>query len=180
MVAGILLLVTVLPTAAACGRDLPAVPGAESVASADRSDPLDLSGPTLDGGTLSLADLRGKIVVLNNWASWCPPCRDETPAFVALSEQSDPADLAVVGMNVTDEHDAAVAFADEMGISYPVLEDPQGLLIRQIPGIPPSSLPSTVVLDRDGRVAARIVGKTDAIELGTIIARVLDEQPAAG
>lgn len=163
----------------ACGRDLPPVPGTESVASADRAEPLALTGPTLDGGTLDLADYRGRIVVLNNWASWCAPCREETPALVDLATSSDPADVAVVGMNVTDEHDAAVAFAKEFAMPYPSIEDPEGRLLAQIPGVPPSSLPSTVVLDREGRVAARIIGGTDAIELGTMIARVMAEQPAA-
>lgn len=178
--AALVLALAVLPGAAlvGCGRDLPAVPGAESVASADREDPLALSGTTLDGGTVDLADLRGRIVVLNNWASWCAPCREETPALVALANSSDPADLAVIGVNVTDDHDAAVAFAKEFSMPYPSIEDPQGTLLAQIPGVPPSSLPSTVVLDREGRVAARIIGGTNAIELGTIIARVLDEEPS--
>lgn len=165
-------------TLAGCGRDVPAVPGTESVAAADRGDPLTLSGTALDGTTVDLADLRGRIVVVNNWASWCAPCRDETPALVALARDSDPQDLAVVGINVTDDHDAALAFAKEFEMPYPSIEDPDGALLRQIPGVPPASLPSTVVLDKEGRVAARIIGQTDAIELGTLIARVLDEEPS--
>lgn len=174
-------LLAVLPLAllTGCGRDVPPVPGTESVPSADRAEPLSLSGPTLDGGTADVADLRGRIVVINNWASWCAPCRDETPALVALADSSDPADVAVLGINVTDDRDAAVAFADEFDMSYPSIEDPEGRLLAQIPGVPPSSLPSTVILDREGRVAARVIGETNAIELGTLIARIMDEEKAA-
>lgn len=177
----ILLALTLLPAGAVagCGRDVPPVPGTESVASADRAEPLALSGTTLDGGTADVADLRGRIVVVNNWASWCAPCREETPALVALSSSSDPADVAVIGVNVTDDHDAALAFADEFGMPYPSIEDPDGKLLASIPGVPPSSLPSTVILDREGRIAARIIGETNAIELGTLIARIMDEEKAA-
>ena len=158
---------------AGCGRDQPPVVGAQAVASDERAAPLDLAGTTLDGDPLDLADLRGRVVVLNAWASWCGPCRDETPALVGLAEGSDPADLAVVGLNVTDDGAAARAFADEFGMPYPSIEDPEGDLLATVPGVPPSSLPSTVILDRDGRIAARIIGGTDALELATLIAQVM-------
>lgn len=166
-------LLAVLAPVTACGRDQPAVPGTETVASAEREAPLSLSGTTLDGEPFDLASLRGRIVVLNSWASWCPPCRDETPAFVDLARSSDPADIAVVGLNVTDDADAARAFAEEFDMPYPSVSDPDGAFIRTIPGIPPASLPSTVILDRDGRIAARIVGGTTTLELATVIAEVL-------
>lgn len=152
---------------------MPAVPGVQSVASGEREDPLELSGTTLDGAEFDVSDLRGRIVVLNSWASWCAPCRDETPALVDLARTSDPGDVVVVGLNVTDDADAARAFVDEFDMPYPSIADPDGALIRTIPGIPPTSLPSTVILDRDGRIAARIIGGTDSLELGTLIAEVL-------
>lgn len=173
-VAALLLLPAAL---AGCGRDLPAseLVGVESVASDDREDVVAIAGTTLDGRPLDLADLRGRIVVLNGWASWCAPCRDETPALVSLSESSDPADIVVVGLNVTDDPESARAFVEEFGMPYPSIEDPEGALLATIPGIPPASLPSTVVLDRDGRIAARIIGGTDAMELATILAQVVQE-----
>ena len=163
---------------AGCGRDQPpsALVGTDTVATAEREEPLALAGTTLDGQPLDLADLRGRVVVLNAWASWCGPCRDETPALVSLSEGSDPDDLVVVGLNVTDDAAAARAFVDEFDMPYPSIEDPEGDLLATIPGVPPASLPSTVILDRDGRIAARIIGGTDAIELATLIAQVLQEQ----
>ena len=160
-----------------CGRDQPpsTLVGADTVASAEREAPLALAGTTLDGEPLDLADLRGRVVVLNAWASWCGPCRDETPALVSLAEGSDPAELAVVGLNVTDDPAAAGAFVAEFGMPYPSIEDPEGDLLATVPGVPPASLPSTVILDRDGRIAARIIGGTDAIELATLIAQVMQE-----
>ncbi len=163
----------------ACGREQPAsaLVGVDTVASSERDAVLDVAGTTLDGDPLDLADLRGRVVVLNAWASWCPPCRAEMPAFVALAEDSDPADVAVVGLNTTDDPAAARAFVEELGVPYPSIEDPDGAILATIPGIPPASLPSTVILDREGRIAARVIGGTDAIELATLIARILEESP---
>ena len=171
------LLVALVPLAG-CGRDQAAVAGTEVLGSAERPEPLALSGTTLDGEPFDLADLRGRIVVLNAWASWCTPCRAETPDLVALSATSDPDDIAVVGLNVTDDADAARAFVEEFDVPYPNLSDPDGALLRTVPGVPPASLPSTVILDREGRIAARVIGMTDAIELGTLIAQVVRQDVA--
>lgn len=171
------LAIVVVLLAPGCGRDQPAVVGTTTIAAAERDEPLGLVGTTLDGGAFDLADLRGSVVVLNSWASWCAPCRDETPDLVALAGDADPADVQVVGLNVTDDAEAAQAFVEEFGVPYPIVVDPDGALLRTIPGVPPASLPSTVVLDREGRIAARIVGVTDADELAGLIADVLQESP---
>lgn len=179
-VAVVVLAVTVLAGVAACGRDLPPTVGTESIAPADRGAPLVLAGPTLDGSTLDVASLRGRVVVVNDWASWCVPCREETPALVALARESDPADVAVVGLNVTDDPAAAQAFVDEYAVPYPSIEDPDGTLLTTIPGVPPSALPSTVVLDRSGRVAARIIGAVDPAELRALVAGLAAEPAPSG
>jgi thiol-disulfide isomerase/thioredoxin len=165
---------------AGCGRDQPAstLVGIEAVSSQDRSDVPVIAGTTLDGQPLDVADLRGRIVIVNSWASWCAPCREETPAFVELSKGVDPADVAIVGLNVTDDEAAAQAFVDEFDVPYPSIVDAEGDILATIPGVPPSSLPSTVILDREGRIAARVIGATDAMELATLIAAIMDEEPA--
>ena len=147
--------------------------GTESISAGERGPALELSGPTLDGGRVDLVDLRGRVVVLNSWASWCEPCRDEVPAFVSLASSS--ADVAVVGLNVTDDAPAARAFAAEFGIPYPSIADPDGALLRTIPGVPPSSLPSTVILDRQGRVAARIIGAATYDGVSSLVAEIGSE-----
>lgn len=139
-----------------------------------------IAGTTLDGAFLDVADLRGRIVVVNSWASWCGPCREETPAFVELSNGVDPDDVAVVGLNVTDDETAARAFVEEFAVPYPSIVDAEGDILATIPGVPPSSLPSTVILDRDGRIAARVIGATDAMELATLIAAIMDEEQVPG
>lgn len=158
-----------------CGRDQPAsaLVGVDAVAVEEREAPLDISGTTLEGEPFSLADLRGRVVVLNAWASWCAPCRSEMPAFVDLDGSADPADVAVIGLNVTDDPVAAQEFIDEMGMSFPSIDDPEGTILATIPGVPPKSLPSTVILDREGRIATRIIGPTDPIGLANAVGQVL-------
>lgn len=122
----------------------------------EREPAPDLAGPTLTGGTLDVASLRGKPVLINSWASWCGPCREETPVLVDLAD-SHPG-LSVVGINVNDRPEAAREFADEMSVPYPSIMDPKTELLPRIPGVPPKALPSTVILDKEGRIAARVVG----------------------
>ena len=155
-----------------CGRDQPAASllGTSTFAPAARE-----AGRTLAGGTLDIADHRGKVVVLKAWASWCGPCVDEVPQFVELAEHSDPANVAIVGLDVSDDSTAAQAFADRMGITYPSIVDADGALLPTIPGVPPRAIPSTVVIDSDGRIAARIVGAADASTLNQIVAGVAAE-----
>ncbi|MBU6244031.1 MAG: TlpA family protein disulfide reductase [Actinomycetales bacterium] len=161
-------LVTASWATSACGRDTPAVPGVQTYAPDDRGEPLSLAGQTLDGGHLDVAQLRGTVVVVNNWASWCAPCRDEMPALVAASRAHP--EIAVVGVNVRDERAAATAFAADLGIHFPVIADADGSILRSIPGVPPAALPSTVILDQQGRIAARVIGPTNPDQLEELIA----------
>lgn len=161
-----------------CGREQPAsaLVGTEAVAEEAREDVLSFSGPTMDGSAIDLADLRGRVVVINAWASWCAPCRSEMPAFVDLAATSDSDEIAVVGLNVGDDPTAAQAFADELGITFPSIVDREGEILADIPGVPPKSLPSTVILDREGRIATRIIGPTDSIGLATAVGQALADQ----
>ncbi len=164
----------------ACGRDQPpgALVGVQILAPGSREEMPPIVGTTLTGTELSLADLRGRVVVLNSWASWCGPCRTETPALVDLADGAAATDVAVIGLNVKDDPAAATEFVAELGIDYPSIVDADGSLLRTIPGVPPAALPSTVVLDRSGAVAARFVGEVDATELADVVASLVAE-PAA-
>jgi peroxiredoxin len=99
--------------------------------------------------------------------------------LVQLSKGVNPDDVVVVGLNVTDDETAARAFVDDLDVPYPSIVDAEGDILATIPGVPPSSLPSTVILDREGRIAARVIGATDGLELATLIAAIIDEEPSA-
>ena len=162
---------------AGCGRDVPpsALVGT-TVFAPDEREPLPpVSGTTTAGQALSVSDLRGRVVVLNSWASWCAPCRDEVPVFVAIDKATDADQVAVIGLDVTDEPSASAAFEKELGMTYPSIIDAEGSILATIPGVPPTAIPSTVVVDREGRIAARIIGEADQKELSSIIDAVAAE-----
>ena len=119
-----------------------------------------VSGDRLGGqGTLSTADYAGKVVVINVWGSWCPPCREEAPALEAASEKTA-GTAAFVGITTKDSDPApAEAFVRSFGITYPSIFDPTGNVLLSFAGtVPPSAIPSTLVLDQQGRIAVRVLG----------------------
>lgn len=125
-----------------------------------RGTPVALKGSTLDGAPLNVAALRGNPVVLNVWASWCPPCRKEAPTMQQAYEQLRGTGVAFVGLNTGDPSiEPAQAFERTYGISYPSLFDDGGKLLLSLHGaVPPKAFPTTLVLDADGRIAARVTG----------------------
>jgi len=130
-----------------------------------------VSGVTLDGRALSLADLRGHVVVLNTWASWCYPCRTELPALASVQRATAGRGITFVGIDEQDSSSAARAFLVAHGVSYANLTDSDGQLLASVGLVPPAAIPSTLVVDRAGDVAARIIGAITAAEL----TRVLDQ-----
>ena len=174
--ASIIILVVAAVGLSACGRDQPPEIGTTIIEISDRQTLPEVSGTTLDGAALSLSDLRGRVVVLNSWASWCEPCRTEVPAFVRLAEAVDPANVVVVGLDVSDAPDAAQAFVDDLDMPYPSIVDGAGSILRTIPGVPPAALPSTVIIDREGRIAVRIIGEVQSTTLPGLVAQVAAER----
>lgn len=129
-----------------------------------------LSGETINGDRLDLADLRGKVIVLNVWGSWCAPCRAEAPDLKKASEETYDLGVRFVGINTRDNDAAARAFERSYGITYPSFRDPDGKLLLRFDGrIPLSAVPSTVLVDRDGRIAARIIGRTTYTTLRELV-----------
>lgn len=129
------------------------------MAPAERGEPVELSGEDLRGDPISLADLRGEVAVVNVWWSACPPCRTEMPHLVSAAEQTQ-GDAAFVGINIRDSSvEQAQSFVRSFDVTYPSFYDPSGKALLAFAGtLSPRSIPSTVVLDRKGRVAAAVIG----------------------
>ncbi len=128
----------------------------------ERQPPLDISGRTIQGDPLDIADLRGKVVVLNVWWSGCGPCRSEMPMLVQAEDElgkDQPDQVAFVGINIRDlAPETAAAFEKDRGVDYPSLYDPGSETLLDMGKYAPYAPPATLVLDREGRVAALING----------------------
>lgn len=133
-----------------------------------------IEGVTLDDQPWTSADVSNKVIVYNVWGSWCAPCVSEAPALVAASRRL--ADEAVfVGLNTRDFDKAAPrAFVRAYDIPYVNLFDPEGALLLRFSGeLPPNAIPSTIVVDLNGRIAARIMGETTEATLVGLIQDVV-------
>lgn len=130
-----------------------------------------VSGTTLDGAHFDLADQRGKVVVVNVWGSWCAPCRAEAKTLAAAAADLTPQGVVFVGINTRDtSKDSARAFDRTYGITYPSIYDPFGKTLVAFRGtITPTAIPSTIVIDPQGRIAASVLGeltsKTTLVDL---------------
>ncbi len=147
------------------------------IPAADRDKPVEVSGETLDGDDLDLADLRGKVVVVNVWGAWCTECRAEAPMLVdAVAEF--PADTTMVGINIRDaSKDYALAYERGFGVDYPSIYDVGSETLLRFPTpYNPREIPSTMVLDREGRLAALIRGALpSALTLVQVVEKVAAE-----
>ncbi|MCJ1679242.1 TlpA family protein disulfide reductase [Streptomyces sp. APSN-46.1] len=155
--------------------------GISTVAKGDRTDAPKLDGETLDGKTLDTTALKGKVVVLNVWGSWCPPCRAEAPYFAKVSKEFADAgkDVAFVGLNTRDNSKQnATGFEETFGITYPSLYDPDGKLMLRFPKgtLNAQSIPSTIVLDKEGKIAARTLVAVNEEQLRSMIDPLLAEK----
>lgn len=149
------------------------------VAADDRGEPIDFEGTTDEGDEFSRADHEGEVVVLNFWYAACPPCRAEAPDLEEVAATYADQGVQFVGVNVRDQADTARAFARTFDVSYPSIVDAdEGRVQLALAGtIAPNSVPTTIVLDKEGRVAARILGGLDGTSiLDTLVRDTLAEQ----
>ncbi|WP_312673611.1 TlpA disulfide reductase family protein [Microbacterium sp.] len=145
---------------------------------AERGDPVEFAGVTEHGADFDSADIAGKVAVVNFWYAGCAPCRVEAPDLEAVWQEHSDADVQFIGINTRDQADTAVAFADEFGITYPSLIDVDTaqakLAFAKV--VPISATPTTLVLDKQGRVAAKIIGPIDGTSvLSTLVKDALAE-----
>lgn len=131
----------------------------------DRTPAPSLAGDTLDGEPLDVADLRGSVVVINFWASWCGPCRAEADNLIAVAQATEDDGVRFVGVNVKDGTVEAQAFERNREVPYPSIEDQPGALLTRFRTLVPQTPPTTLLLDREGRIAARFIGGVTEDEL---------------
>lgn len=154
----------------------------EQVPPAERNVLPPITGELLQGGTYDGRELLGMVVVYNVWGSWCVPCREEAPALRKVARQTRPEGVRFTGINVRDNDASALAFERRYEIPYPSIRtaDSQAALLAFGSKLPPSAVPSTLIVDREGRLAARVIGKTSHGTLSALVEDVLAEDGGRG
>ena len=138
----------------------------ESAASSDTHGGPDFSLHSLDGDMISLSDFRGRLVLLNFWATWCPPCVEEMPLLMQLQSRHGDGDLQVLGLTM-DKPENARPFAERLGINYPLLGDHRSVIAVQ-DAFGENRLPFTVLIGREGQILWQ--------HAGAITAEMLEQQ----
>jgi thiol-disulfide isomerase/thioredoxin len=151
------------------GSDAPSIVGKSTPAP-------DFTLEKLNGGNLKLSDLRGKAVLLNFWATWCGPCKIETPWLVEMQNQYGNQGLQVVGVAMDDSgKDEISKFANDMGVNYPVLLGKEAVG-EEYGGVP--ALPESFFIGRDGKIVDRIIGLKGKAEIEDAIKKALNTEAA--
>lgn len=150
-----------------------------SIPQSERTDPVEFSGETEDGGTYGSADTLGHVTVVNFWYAGCAPCRAEAPDLNQAYDEYAPEGVKFVGVNTRDQAAQAQQFAEEFGVEFPSILDTAGgrATQRAFAGqVPLNAVPTTLVLDAEGRVAHRVLGQlASASHLTTLIKETLAE-----
>jgi cytochrome c biogenesis protein CcmG/thiol:disulfide interchange protein DsbE len=148
----ICLLVLPVMIFAACSREAP--PRVEEAPAMP-----DIVLPSVSGETVALSQYKGRVIMLNFWATWCPPCQMEIPDFIDLQKELGPEGLTIIGVSVDEDRISYVkAYSEERKINYPVLYagDDMEAVADAVGGI--RGIPTTFLIDRDGRVVEKVVG----------------------
>lgn len=146
-------------------RTSPTSSGAETIFAA--------SLPDLQGTDQPISQWRGKVMVVNFWATWCEPCRDEIPEFIELQKQFSSQGLVFIGIAV-DQKEKVAAFSKEMGINYPILVGGMpAMRLAGAAGNPQGALPFTVVIDRSGKITDTRLGRLSRSKLESMLKPLL-------
>ncbi|WP_029433535.1 TlpA disulfide reductase family protein [Blastococcus sp. URHD0036] len=150
-------------------------PFGEVIPEDERATAPQFTGDLLGGGDFDSAELDGDVAVLNFWGSWCAPCRVETPEFQEVYAEVRDAGVQFVGLNVKDPEQLAQAFVDTKGIEFPSVYDPRGEVALAFRDYPANAVPSTIVLDREYRVAAVYTSQISQEDLRAVVDQLIEE-----
>lgn len=145
----------------------------------DRQQIPELSGEDLmaEGEQLTLSDYAGKVVIINIWGEWCPPCRAEAPQLQTIYDEMKDDGVQVLGIDVRDfERSQPQDFMRDTGLTYPSIYDPPARSLLALKGYPRTTVPSTIVLDAEHRVAAVYLRDIHADDLRPLMERLLAEK----
>lgn len=139
-------------------------------AAGDRKEAVQIQGALFSGAKVTPADFQGKVSILNFWFAACAPCRVEAPLLEELHQEFKDQGVQFFGVNLRDEKPTAEAFEKTFNLTYPSFDDKDGSVLLSVSGlVPPGAVPTTLVLDKQGRVASRVLGE---IEKGTLKALI--------
>ncbi len=142
----------------------------------DRKSAVQINGKLFSGTDVTPADLQGKVTVLNFWFAACAPCRVEAPILEELHQEFKPQGVQFFGVNLRDEKATAEAFDKSFNLTYPSFDDKDGGVLLAVSGlVPPGAVPTTLVLDKQGRVASRVLGEIQKGTLKALIASAVAE-----
>lgn len=169
-----IVIVAVLWLAACAPGDIEESPGYVSGdgtvtewAADERGEPLALTGTDYDGNPIDTTDYLGQAVLVNTWYASCPPCRAEAPDLVELDARDD---VQLLGVNSRDDAATAEAFERTFNVDYPSIDDSDGQAVAQMQGLVSiNAVPTTLILDTEGRVAARVVGRVEPSTLDSLV-----------
>jgi peroxiredoxin len=141
--------------------------------------PIELNQPApeltlsdLDGNQISLNDFSGEVILVNNWATWCPPCRQEMPEFQAFFDEYQDHGFQIVAIEAGQPENEVRAFVDQLGLSFVILWDPEN---KSLTSFQQSSLPNSFVIDREGDLRFAWVGAINKDTLEQYITPLLEE-----
>ena len=157
-------------------RFVAGTPAGTVISPADRKKAPAFSGTLLRGERFSSGQLAGHIAVINFWGSWCAPCRVETPEFQQVYSEVKDRGVRFLGVDVKEDKQFALAFVQSQGIEYPSLYDPSGEVALAFRDYPANAIPSTILLDPRGRVAAVYTGPVTRADLNRVITGLVQEE----
>lgn len=146
------------------------------LAPGDRKPAPELAGDDLAGNPISLSEMKGKVVVVNIWGSWCPPCRKEQPVLSQVSIDLKPQGVEFLGIAVRENAATSKAYADAKRVPYPSISDSGGkLLIGFASSLPAIAIPTTYIIDKQGRVATRLLDVATQSTLTSLVTEIVEE-----